>query len=557
MAGLVTATILNNHNELDPRYEVLSIDVAKVINRIPYAQIVLLDGDVSKQTFPLSNSTFFEPGQIIEIRLHYEGESQKEKDTTVFKGLITQHGIQVSTQQSSLTIELKDVAFTLSTQRKNAVFSAGNEKLKDSAVIEEILRNAKKNGISLGNVVSTKAEHTEMVQFYCSDWDFILSRAEANGYWVRVEDGKINIEPPDLSLLPKHKFIYGIDTIFAFEMDTDIQHQYGVVQGTAWDEVTQQLYPSPKNAQDFSLFQGNLSPKLLANHIGSDCCDLVTSCALDESEIQAWADAQMIKSRLSLMRGLLQVPGFADIHLGDVMELDGVGSRFNGKTIVTGIRHQVNTEGWVTDIQFGLSANWFAQNRDIVDVPASGLLPGVNGLQIGVVDKYLEDPDKKLRVRVKVPMLSNQIEGLIWARLAALDAGPQQGTFFRPEPGDEVILGFLNDDPRQAIILGSVHSDKNKPPWEINEKNDCKGIVTKKKLTLSFNDEDKKESIIIETPGGNKIILTDEQDKGIEIIDMNNNSITMSSKGIDIKSSKDITLEGKNIILKGDKVDVK
>jgi Rhs element Vgr protein len=563
MPGPVTATILNG-SELDAKYEVLAIDVVKVVNRIPYAQIVLIDGSASEKTFQLSESPFFEPGQTVEIKLHYEGDSQAE---TVFKGVVTQNKIQATVHESLLTVELKDAAIALTRQRKNQVFGEGKGKIKDSAIIEDILKAAKGSGIKAEKVAPTKAEHGEMVQFYCTDWDFILARAEANGCWVLLEDGQIRVIPPDLGPSPKHSFQYGISEIYELEMDADIQHQYEVVQGSAWDDTQQKLSPSPKKAKDFALAQGNLSAKQLAPIVGGKQCDLVTSSTLEESEIQAWADAQMLKSRLSMIRGRLEVPGFADIHLGDVMELEGIGARFKGKTLVTGIRHQVTAQGWITAIQFGLAADWFTQSRpDIADAPASGLLPPVHGLQIGVVDKFVEDPDKKMRVRVKVPMLSNQAEGVVWARLATVDAGQQRGAFFGPELGDEVILGFLNDDPRQAIILGSMFSSKNKPPWEITKDNNLKGIVTKKKLTLHFNDEDDKESIVIETPGGNTIILTDEQDKGIEITDMNENSFTMNSKGVEIKSCKDfivnassgnITFEGKNITLKGNKVDVK
>ena len=37
------------------------------------------------------------------------------------------------------------------------------------------------------------------------------------------------------------------------------------------------------------------------------------------------------------------------------------------------------------------------------------------------------------------------------------DAGENRGSFWRPEIGDEVVLGFLNSDPRDAIILGMLN----------------------------------------------------------------------------------------------------
>jgi len=57
-------------------------------------------------------------------------------------------------------------------------------------------------------------------------------------------------------------------------------------------------------------------------------------------------------------------------------------------------------------------------------------------------------------------MISTSDDG-IWARISTLDAGKQRGTFFRPEIGDEVIVGFLNDDPRYPVVLGMVNSSAN------------------------------------------------------------------------------------------------
>jgi len=39
--------------------------------------------------------------------------------------------------------------------------------------------------------------------------------------------------------------------------------------------------------------------------------------------------------------------------------------------------------------------------------------------------------------------------------MARRDAGKQRGQVFWPEPGGEVVVGFINGDPRQAIILGA------------------------------------------------------------------------------------------------------
>ncbi|WP_099084492.1 type VI secretion system tip protein VgrG, partial [Nostoc linckia] len=520
----------------------MSIDIIKEVNKIPIAQIILLDGDATKREFAISNTDFFQPGNNIEIKLRYEGERQNE--ATVFAGIVVRHSLQADQYGSLLTVDLKDAAFKLTHQRKSAVF----REMTDNEIINKIIEPW---GLEITSIAATKPKHKEMVQYYCTDWDFIVSRADVNGHWVLADDGKITIQEPNLNGLPKNSFEYGISDIYEFEMSADIRHQYAAVESTAWDVKTQSISPLQK-AKAFSLSQGNLKAEELAKTIGADNYQLIYSGQLNEEETQIWADAKLRKSRFSMLNGRLKVPGFADIKPGQLMEIAGISKRFNGKTLVTAIRHQVNEQGWQTDIQFGLSADFFAQqNHNIVDLPAAGLVPAIHGLQIGIVENYEDDRQQQFRVKVRIPSIEK--DGIIWARLASVDAGNERGIFFRPELGDEVILGFINDDPRQAIILGAVHSEKNAlpPDFTVTQENNKKGIVTKKSLKILFDDE--KKLIEISTPNGNSLKLSEEA-QGINLVDENGNTMTMNAQGLKLESPEDITLQGKNIIIKGTEI---
>ena len=166
------------------------------------------------------------------------------------------------------------------------------------------------------------------------------------------------------------------------------------------------------------------------------------------------------------------------------------------------------------------------------------------------------DPDGEDRIKVRLPIVSADEEGT-WARLATLDAGNERGTYFRPELEDEVIVGFLNDDPRDAVVLGMCHSSAKPSPETATDNNHLKGYVSREKLKLTFDDE--KKIVAIETPEGNKLNLSEDA-KGISLEDQNGNKITLddsgitldSSKDIVIKASKDFKVEGANAELKAD-----
>ena len=218
--------------------------------------------------------------------------------------------------------------------------------------------------------------------------------------------------------------------------------------------------------------------------------------------------------------------------------MEGLGDRFNGDCWVGGVRHEISGGNWLTDVQLGLSSEVFASRDTISTLPAAGLLPGISGLHTGVVAQIEEDPEGEARILVKIPMVSLEEEG-VWARIATLDAGSERGTFFLPEVDDEVVLGFLNDDPRFPVILGMLHSSAKAPPFTAAAENAEKGFVSRSGMKVVFNDD--AVSLSIETPGGNLLFL-DEENGEITLEDQNQNSIKLSADGINIDSAKDLIL---------------
>ena len=544
--SVVTPTILSQGQEMDPAYGLLSIDISKEVNRVPDAQLVLLDGDVPKGEFPISDAEFFEPGKEIEIKLRYEGKP----DATVFRGLVARHGIEVNDTGTILSLAIKDAAIKLTHPRRSNVF----REMSDAEIVSKIVQQA---SLGRGTIESTRPKHQEIVQYHATDWDFIVSRAEILGLVVSVDDGEISLKKLAVTGAPRHRFELGMSEIFDLEIEADACHQYPAVEGFAWDLKKQKATPASQ-AKPFRLSQGNLDGKSIAKAIGFDTQVLSHPVPLDPTELQAWADAGMARSRMALIRGRLSAPGFADIEPLDVIEIAGVGDRFSGRALVTGIRHRVNDDGWRTDLQLGLSPDLFIRQADVQESPAAGLLPAVSGLQIGVVDKFEQDPDREFRVKVILPAI-DQEKGTVWARLASPDAGKDRGYFFRPEVGDEVVVGFFNNDPRQAVILGAMFGSKNAPPEivsKVTKDNVDKAIVTKKGTTIGFVDG-KKASVFIETAQNNRILLDDEA-QAIKISDEHGNQITMDDNGIALKSAKDLKIEANgNVEIKGQKVDVK
>ncbi|MCI5142534.1 MAG: type VI secretion system tip protein VgrG, partial [Candidatus Electrothrix sp. ATG1] len=415
--------------------------------------------------------------------------------------------------------------------------------ITDAELLEELAAQAGLNT----EIESTTITHAGMVQFYATDWDFIVTRAEANGKLVLTHDGKLIVKAPEKkdSVL---NLRYG-GNILDFEALIDADNQSSSVNTYAWNSADQEVVQIEGSAPSVNS-PGNISVEDLAEVIGQETC-VLKQVGLPDTELQAWADSKLIKAGYAKNRGRVRIQGIGNILPGNFITLEGIGERFNGDALVSGIRHEISTRNWETDISFGLSPDFFAdRHRDISAPPANGLLPPISGLQTALVTG-LEDPDGEDRIQLRIPMIDPAEEG-IWARIATLDAGKQRGSFFRPEINDEVIVGFLNDDPRSPIVLGMLNSKAKPAPLPGSDDNHQKGFISRSEMKLLFDDE--KIALTITTPNGNTMSLSDEQG-GIKVTDENDNSILMDSSGIsiesasdiNIKASGDVNIEGANI----------
>lgn len=520
--------IFCNDQEIPGSYHVASICVVKEVNKVASAQIQVFDGGISdNQEYEISDSESFNPGAKIKIEAGYADEVE-----TLFEGIVIKHGLRISQGAFMLQIDCKDEAIKTTVGRKNKIFTTKN----DGDIISEVL--GEYGGLTV-DVEGTAYEHAELLQNYITDWDFVIQRAEVNGMLLLNSDGKIHIAKPATSapviaLSPD-------DGIIGFNAYIDAKHMVNSVKGVSWDMDNQEVIEATSSLSSENQAGGLSSGDLAAIMEQEEC--ILSTCANTPMEVLTeWASALHAKSEWSKVRGQITIRGYNGIVPGDTVELSGFSNQFNGSVYVSSVEHIMEAGDYTTVLGLGLSPNWFVEEQqNIFAPPASALIPPVQGLQVGVVQQIHEDENGQYRVQVSIPSLQSETLTL-WARLTSLYATANAGMFFYPEIGDEVIVGFLNQDPQSPVILGSVYNKVNTPPEEPAEENFFKRIVTKEQLKISFDEENK--AIIIETPEANIITLNDT-DGIIKIQDMNENIVEMSSEGVSIESAGDITVNAK------------
>lgn len=537
--GMVSVDILIAGQPIKNDYIVLSATVSSAINEIPSATFILQlsPSRYEGETFAPSETEEFLPGTKVDIKAGYNG-----KTDILFTGIIVRHGIKATgTTGAQLLIHCQDEAVKLTLGKRIRAF----KEQKDSAILGDIIGES---GLEK-EIAATAYTHPQLLQANTTDWDFIVTRGEANGLLTYAKDGKVYCQSPQVSGAAKLVLTYGID-VLDFNADIDAGYQFPVTKASGWDFSTGAFIAGTSTEPTINK-QGNLKGKDLAKVLGVGGASLPYTSPLEQAELKGLANGLLLRSRLAMLRGRVSFFGNASPKLNSLIDLKSFGARFDGSALISSIHHHIADGQWLTETGFGLSPTLFHEKHPQPN-GNQGLLPAISGLQNGEVKQLTEDPSEERRILVHIPVLGTDV----WARQATLYATQAAGSFFLPEIGDEVIVGFLNDDPRFAIILGSVHSSRHTPPYAAEAENHLKAMVTRSKLELMFDDE--KKELTLATPAGNTITLSDD-DASVAVKDQNGNEITMTSAGITLKSTKDITLDaGRSLRLKaGQNIELK
>ena len=523
--GPVEFIIEGNGKALSSVLPLVSIDVYYNINTIPKAIIVIEDGEMSQGAFPLSDGNELAPGSEVTIKLGYSTSS-----TPVFKGVVVRHGVSISKNgRSCVKIECRHKAIAMTCARKNANFLEKS----DDDIVKKLTGDY---GVSIKSSMGG-APHKEILQYYCTDWDFMMTRAEANGCWLLADGDKLSIEKISAKGSAAVELTWGTD-ILEFKAEANALFQVKNVVAKSWD-VTKQQVISGKSGMVSLGGQNNLDNGKLQKVLGVSSNTLQVNSQVPKDALTSWAEADQLKNELSRICGSVVCLGTTKAKLGGLVELKNVGDRFKGGALVSGIHHVVRDGVWTTEFSFGMSKEWYSEKFETSAPISSGINCGVHGLLTGIVMQIHEDPEKLNRVKVKIPLMENEKED-VWARLGGAYASEKFGCMFYPEVGDEVILGFFGGDPSSPVILGSLYSGKRTPPQALEQKNNIKQILTREKLSVEFNEE--KKSITVTTPGKRKIVL-DDDGKKISLEDGSGNKIEMSDSGIKMESKKDIVID--------------
>ncbi|MGF6190432.1 phage baseplate assembly protein V [Serratia sp. 2723] len=467
------------------------IRIRQQINEIPTARIELripTDNNGAKNSAVKQEVNRFSMGAAVVI-------SQDKK--TLFTGYLVQKKMQLEGSHWSVRLDAYHIMQKLTFVPRSRVFLEQN----DGAILKGLFQPA---GVKLSLNVAKELndKHDQMVQFRLSDWQFIRSRLLSTNCWLLPDAASNQVvisplaEPANASQTLECDGKNQGHSLYNINLNFDNRFTLDSLSLQGWD-INEQKLTSAQKSQAKSFRPWKSATEATLSTTWQQDYALAFS-DMPETALHTLSKSWLNHQQLTGVQGNILLSGTRDFKLGESIKLNRFGAGLDGTVILTGVNQQFDIDqGWRTELLIGMALHMLEP------------IPPTQSLHIAKVAQFKADTKHQDRIAIHLPALGLP-EEIIFARLGKPWASKKSGFCFYPEPGDEVVVGFIEGDPRYPIILGAMHNPKNSAPFPPHEKNNRKGLVVDK--------DGKKEALLIDTEkktvelsvGDNTLTLTDE-----------------------------------------------
>ncbi|KVP47938.1 hypothetical protein WJ88_00290 [Burkholderia ubonensis] len=434
-----------------------------------------------------------QPGAVMSIGVFDEVSGKRIE---LFSGVITACNLTLAQGQAELSLTLKHSLIQLDNVIRSQVFV-------DKTDAEIIRALCPASVAKVQNEASMNIRHEQRVQFRCSDWRMLRHCLDACGAWLIADPSAVRIIQPALAARPDHRL-----QAQAGPLMERARWQFSAVDQpanlmlTAWDINAQSLVSA--SARQATLGSGALDPGK-GNRLSQTPWVLGYGTSPSAEALKCQADSLLLNLQLNRVQGEFTVQGTANYQPGQTLQLSGFGRDFDGAGMMTAVVHTIVPSRWTTSVTIG--------DRGLA--PAATPLPQVSGLLPGSVAEYdRNDPKNFDRLLIHLNVLdSDNNKNQLWARFAMPYATKGSSFICYPEPGDEVVVGFFEDNPSYPVIVGALHNPKKPPAVKPGKDNGLKGWKTDK---LQLQIDTRQQSLSLQA-GEISTITLKEGKEGVTI----------------------------------------
>jgi phage protein D/phage baseplate assembly protein gpV len=451
--------------------------------------------------------------------------------TTLIEAEITALELEFDTGGTFTVIRGYDPAHRLFRDRRTVSFV----QMTASDIATQV---AKKAGLKVGKVDSTSTVFPFVSQAGQTDWEILTQLARDAGMDLTVRNGSFSFGTPATAGSPA-VLKFGEELVRFRSVLTSAQ-QVGEVEVRGWNVAEKTALVGTAPAKTSTVDLPTVKPTDMASAFGNPryVSTDVPYRTQNEVDQAAKALAEEKASAFAEFEGVAR--GNPDLRAGRKVSLEGLGAPFEGTYTITSAKHRFDpTTGYTTSITVTGK-----QDRSLLGLASGGSRSRQTpaGVVIGQVTD-VHDPDKMGRVKIKYPWLSaDYVSG--WARVVCQGAGKDRGWIALPEVGDEVLVGFEQQDFDRPVVFGGLYNGIDTMPTGPNDLIDGgsgainrRSLVSRKGHRIDLLDQDgSKEGVRIAT----------QDEKFLIFLDKTNTTITVHADGkVLIEGSQGITLDAK------------
>lgn len=174
--------------------------------------------------------------------------------------------------------------------------------------------------------------------------------------------------------------------------------------------------------------------------------------------------------------------------------------------------------------------------------------PRIDGVQTAVVvgkagDEIYTDKYGRIKLQFHWDRYGKKNEtSSCWVRVATMWAGNKWGTLNIPRVGQEVVVTFVNGDPDQPLVIGSVYNSTHMPPVSLPEGKNYAGM---KSRSVKGDGGSANELSLDDSGSGEQIKLHAKKDYNTTVGNNLSSSVTADAS-YNVDGNKSSTVKGNN-----------
>ena len=308
--------------------DIQAVTVQDDVDALSMFTIRLYNWDDENLQVSWSDSSLFAVGGAVEISLGHVDDLHK----VMLAEITSLEPTFSSGEPPTLTVRGYDYRHRLARARKTRTFS----QMKDSVIAGQV---ARESGLR-AEATDTKVSLPHVVQSNQTDLEFLRRRAELIGYEVFVRDKVLYFRPPQNGGRAAVKLALSGDVLeFSPRLTTLGQVSEVTVRG--WDTKAKALVLGRAAAgQESSTMGGESSgPKTAQKAFGKAAVADVRGSVATKAQADQMALGRFNDMALAYIQGDVLCEGRPQIQAGEVVEIDGAGTRFSGAYYVLSATH--------------------------------------------------------------------------------------------------------------------------------------------------------------------------------------------------------------------------